>query len=404
MIAEKKPGVLMLLGNNVYPQDGRVRNEAKSLAAAGYRVTVISPKKSGIPVYEKLDNVRVYRFPAPAEANGFWGYIWEYGYTMIAMSFISLFVILRHGFDIIHTNNPPDTFVLIVIFYKLLGIQFVFDHHDLAPEMYYARFGGIGNPIVYRTLVCFEKLSLRLADHVIATNHSYKLMEMNRGRIPGNRITIVRNGPDLNSMCRVDVKPDMLPNNKTILCYVGDIGFHDGVDHLLKALHHLVYKLRRTDHFCLLVGAGDAWPKLKVLARDLQLNDYVLFTGWVEHSEVALYLSAADICLAPEPSNDYNDRCTVIKITEYMALGRPIVAFDLPEHRVTAQDAAVYARPNDELDFAKQISFLIDNPGQRQKMGLLGSKRIKDGLTWPYQQKRLLEAYQKLIKKPDNFS
>ncbi|TEU14767.1 MAG: glycosyltransferase WbuB [Anaerolineales bacterium] len=396
MKTTNQPRVLMLLENNPYPKDSRVRREATSLTAAGYEVTVISPKESGQPWYKVCDKVRVYRFPAPPEANGFLGYMWEYGYSMIATFFISLFVFLRHGFNIIHTHNPPDTFVLIVIWYKLLGKRFVYDHHDLAPEMYFARFGGSGNPLVHKALVWFEKLSLWLADHVIATNQSYKAMEMERGRVPENRITIVRNGPDLNRLRLVDDKPDVFQQGKTILCYVGSMGFHDGVDHLLRALYNLVYELERTDIFCVLVGAGDAWLGLKALAEQLHLTDYVLFTGWVEHTKVAGYLCAADICLAPEPSNAYNDRSTMIKITEYMALGRPIVAFDLPEHRVTAQGAAVYARPNDELDFAWQIVTLMDDPQQRQKMGRMGQTRVETELAWSHQEGHLLEVYQAL--------
>lgn len=385
--------VLMLLENEAYPRDNRVRQEAKTLATAGYQVSVICPLHPGQPWREILDDVRVYRFPAPPAANGFLSYLWEYGYSMVATFVLSLLVFLRGGFDVVHAHCPPDTFVFIAAFYKLLGKRFVYDHHDLTPEMYYARFGGSGNRLVYHTMVLLERLSCQLADHVIATNQTYKTVEMQRGHVPENRITIVRNGPDLNRLWPTEPDPDLRRMGKTIIVYVGVMGFQDGVDYLLRALQHLVYDLARTDFVCVLVGAGRALPSLKSLTEQLDLADYVLFTGWVEHPELARYLSTADIGVAPEPSNSYNDRSTAVKLMEYMALGKPIVAFDLPEHRVTVQDAAVYARPNDELDFAEQIAALMDDPERRQRMGQIGRERIEKKLAWSYQERHLLEAY-----------
>jgi glycosyltransferase involved in cell wall biosynthesis len=262
--------------------------------------------------------------------------------------------------------------------------------------MYHARFLGNGNRLAYHVLVWLENLSCQVADHVIAVNQSYKTVEMQRSHVPENRITIVRNAPDLSRLRPTESGLDLRQKGKAIIVYVGVMGFQDGVDHLLKALQHLLYDLGRTDLLCVLVGAGHALPSLKSLTEQLGLADYVLFTGWVEHTEVARYLSAADICVAPEPSNPYNDRSTMEKIMEYMALGKPIVAFDLPEHRVTAQDAAVYAHPNDELDFAQQIAALMDDPERRQKMGQTGKQRIEAELAWSHQEKHLLEAYQAL--------
>ena len=385
----------MLLENNPFPQDARVRQEAETLTTAGYQVCVICPRRVGQPLRDTVNGVRVYRFPAPPEGDGLLGYIWEYGYSMLVMFLLSLFVFFRPGFDVVHTHNPPDTLVLIAGFYKLLGKRFVYDHHDLTPEMYQALFDD-GSDKLHNLLVWFEKLSCRLADRVIATNQSYRAIEMQRGEVAADRITIVRNGPDLNRLKLVEPDPVLRRRGKTTLCYVGDMGYHDGVDYLLRALQHLVWDLGRTDVFCVLVGAGDAWPGMKSLSKELGLADYVLFTGRVDHSQVARYLSSADICVAPEPSNSYNDRSTMIKVMEYMALGKPIVAFDLPEHRFTAQAGAMYARPNDELDFAGKMAFLMDNPEQRRKMGQVGRERIERELAWRYQKKHLLAAYETL--------
>jgi glycosyltransferase involved in cell wall biosynthesis len=390
--------VLMLLENAPYPHDDRVRREARTLVSAGYRVSVISWSSSGQPWRELLDGVHVFRFPRPRPASGVIGYLWEYGYSMVMIFAISLLVCLCEGFDVVHAHHPPDTFVFIAAFYRLFGKRYVLDHHDLAPELYLARFRDNGNLVVFRVLVWLEKLACRLADHVIATNQSYKTMEMQRGRVPEARITVVRNGPDLNELRFTDSEPGPRLKGKSVLGYVGVMGFQDGVDYLLRALRHLVDDLDRADFRCILVGTGDAVPYLKSLTQQFALDDYVSFTGWVsQQSEVARYLSMMDICLAPEPSDPYNDRSTAAKIMEYMALGKPTVAFDLPEHRVSADDAALYARPNDELDFARKIALLMDDPELSKEMGEKGKKRIETELAWAHQANRLVRVYSVLF-------
>jgi glycosyltransferase involved in cell wall biosynthesis len=309
-----------------------------------------------------------------------------------------LLVLLREGFDVVHCAHPPDTFVFITAFYKILGKRYVLDHHDLAPELYYARFKGKGNGFVHRTLLALEKIACGLANHVIATNQSYKHIEMQRGRVPEWRISVVRNGPDLNELRCPNAGVISTKNAKVVLGYVGVMGTQDGVDYLLRALKRLVYDLGRSDFTSILVGSGNALPSLKSLAQNLDLTEYVQFTGWVtEQSEVARYISSMDICIAPEPSDPYNDRSTAAKVMEYMALGKPTVAFDLPEHRFTAQEAALYARPNDELDLARKIASLMDAPEQREIMGTKGRERIAKELAWLRQGAMLIEAYDALF-------
>ncbi len=391
----KPKRILMLLENSTFPQDTRVRHETNSLTEAGYNVTVICPKKNGQAWRAQVGHVNVYRYPAPPEADGFIGYIAEYGYSIIAAFILSLVVLIDKGFDIIHAHNPPDLYVLIAGFYKLFGKKFVFDQHDLSPEMYFARFHGKGNIIVYKALLFFERLSYRLADHVIATNGSYKAIQMQRGKIQEESITIVRNGPDLEEMSFMAAHKAS-SKAKTSILYVGDMGFHDGVDYLLRSIHCLIHDLGKNIFHCTLVGDGDAYKSLIAHAEELQINAYLTFTGWVDHSDVVSFLNGADICVAPEPSNSYNDRSTMIKIMEYMAGEKPIVAFDLPEHRVTADNAAIYAKPNDELDFANHIVLLMDNPEQCKKIGKAGRKRIENKLAWKFQQEYLLKAYRNL--------
>lgn len=389
--------VLMLLQNAPYPHDPRVRSEAKALISAGIQVTLICPGVEGQPRHEILDGVRIYRFPRPSYAGSFLGYLYEYGYSMLMIFLISLYVFIRYGFDVIHAHCPPDTFVFIAAFYKLFGKRFVYDHHDLSPELYYARFDGSGNRHVYRALSWLEKLSCRLADHVIATNQSYKVVEMQRGGVPKDRITIVRNGPELKDISSVVVDRAEGHIGKSILCYVGVMSNQDGVDYLLRALNCLIYDMGCTGLYCYLVGRGEAVPRLQSLVGELNLSEYVLFTGWVDKEEVPGYISMSDICVAPEPSNPYNDRSTSIKVMEYMEFAKPIVAFDLPEHRFSAQGAAVYATPNDERDFAEKIAALMDDPAERQRMGRVGRNRIETELAWSYQKQHLIEAYRILV-------
>jgi glycosyltransferase involved in cell wall biosynthesis len=264
--------------------------------------------------------------------------------------------------------------------------------------MYRARFQNKGNPFVFRTLVWLETLSCRLATHVIATNQSYKTIEMERGSIPEERITIVRNGPDLNDLWTSKPDQNLRQPDKSIIAYAGVMGFQDGLDYLIRALHLLKTELGRSDFYCFLIGGhGDAQPSLKKLTTQLGLDNHIHFTGWVSDADYVRYLSSADICVDPDPSNPFNDRSTMNKIMEYMALEKPIVAFDLPEHRVSAQAAALYVRPNDELEFARTLVQLMGDPERRRDMGLLGRRRIETELAWQYSIPPLLEAYRKIF-------
>jgi glycosyltransferase involved in cell wall biosynthesis len=388
--------VLMLVENNPFPQDTRVRQEANALVKSGHQVTVVSPRSPEQTWREVLDGVKVYRYPAPLTADSFLGYIWEYGYSLVAMFVMSLLIWICEGFDIVHSANPPDTTSFIGVFLKLFGKKFIFDHHDLAPEMYKVRFAGRSNELVFKVLLWLEEFSCHFADHVIATNRSYKSIEMERGKVPEKRITIVRNGPDLDRLQPVEPDLDLRARGNLIIGYVGIIAQQDGVDYLLRALKHLSNDLGKIGFYCVIIGKGDELDSLIRLAHSLGLEDHVWFTGYVPDEDLIRILSSADICVDPDPSNPFNDRCTMIKMMEYMALGKPIVSFDLPEHRVTAQEAALYALPNNELDFARQIMMLMDDPERRRKMGQQGRERIEKELAWSHQEKYLLEVYESL--------
>jgi glycosyltransferase involved in cell wall biosynthesis len=385
----------MLVENNPYPQDIRVFQEAVALKSNGYTVSVVSPAKQGQLWHERINGIDVFRYPLIPTVNNFYGYFLEYGWSLIAMFFISISVLARSGFDIIHIANPPDILVLIGLFYKLFGKRLIFDHHDLAPELYGARFEGKANRWVYNILILFERLSCISANHIITVNQSYKSIEIQRDHVNEEKITVVRNGPpDLHGYS--DPIDGGQKNRKFTLTYAGVIGYQDGVDHLVRALHHIISKLGRMDFNCVLVGEGDALSYVRSLAKELKLDDFITYAGWVDHTFVTHYLSAADICIAPEPSNPYNDKCTAIKLMEYMAAGKPIVAFDLPEHRITVQNGAAFARPNDDEDFAAQIVDLMDDPVRCRKLGQINRERIEKKLAWSHQVKYLLGVYENI--------
>lgn len=390
----------MLLGNNPYPQDVRVRREALALVGAGYRVTVIAPRMSGQPRRERIDGVDVIRYPSPIDAHGFVGHVAEHAVAAVAAFALASRTAVSPGFDVLHAHNPPDTFAVVGKLFKLFGKRFVYDHHDLSPEMYDARFGERANPLVRRLLVFLERLSCRAADHVIATNESYRAMEIERSGVPAESVTVVRNGPDPAQDFAVAPDGELRAKAGTILGYVGNMGRQDGVDHLLRAVRHLVYDLGIDDVYCVVVGKGDARAGLIELAAELGVSEKVWFTGFIPRPDLRRYLSTADVCVDPDPSNAFNDRSTMIKMLEYMALGKPIVAFDLPEHRVTADGAALYARPNDDLDLARKIAELARDPTRARQMGTLGRKRVESALAWEYSVPRLLDAYRRVSPTP----
>ena len=388
----------MLLENNPYPQDGRVRREATTLTEAGYSVTVIAQRAKGQVRTEVVHGVRVYRYPAIRERAGFVGYLMEYGYSMLAAWCLTAWVFFRGGFDFIHAHNPPDTFVFVAAPYKLMGKRFIFDHHDLSPEMYEARFGERARPSVSRLLRLCERLTFRMADRVISTNESYREIALSRGSVPSDAVTVVRNGPDLDRVKSAEIDRELRNKARTIIGFLGEMGPQDGVDYLVRALAHLVDDGYR-DVFCVVIGEGSELSSLKELAGELGVAAQIWFAGYVpSDDEVMRYMSTVDICVDPDPSSPFNDRSTMIKMTEYMALAKPIVAFDLPEHRYTAADAALYAEPNNDRALAERIAELIDDPDRGAELGARGRQRVVSELSWTHQRKNLIDVYAGLTR------
>ena len=384
-----------MLVENSYPGDVRVKNEAEKLVSAGYSVTVIGLRHAGQKFSDEVNGVRVFRVPPITifkklgKSGSSWlrfigffqaliGYVVEYVYFTAACLAVSIYVALRWGFDVVHAHNPPDTLCVIGGFYKVFGKDFVFDHHDLSPELYLSRFGlRTGQRgAAYRTLLAFEKISLRLSTVSIATNESYKAIQIERGGMQPDQVFVVRNGPYLDRIRLVEPDKRLRSMKKSILGYVGVMNPQDGVDYMLRSLHVLVHELKRTDFYCVAVGSGDSIDDLKRLSEELELGDYVWFTGIISEEDLRRSLSSMDICLDPNPSSPLNDVSTWIKVMEYMAMGKPIVAYDLKETRYSAQEAAVYVPPNDEVKFAEAIVELMDQPDRRTEWGSF------DGAEW----------------------
>ncbi|WP_447153487.1 glycosyltransferase family 4 protein [Nakamurella sp. GG22] len=396
--------VLIIVENLSVPFDRRVWQESRALSEAGYEVTVICPQGTtrDTDSHSVIEGIHIYRYPLRAATGGPAGYLREYG-SALWHSFSLAWKLSRQGrFDIIQACNPPDLLFLVALPFKLQGTMFIFDHHDLVPELFESRFGRRG---LLRTLVVLlERITFALADTVISTNESYRGVAMRRGKVRPERVHVVRSAPDLARFTRVPADTSLRRGKRFLTCYLGVMGPQDGVDYALRAVAHLRHTLNRTDFHAVFIGSGDSFDDLVALSYELGIQDIVEFTGRVPDAVVHLYLSTADVCLAPDPKNPLNDVSTMNKIVEYMAMGRPVVSFDLTEARVSAGDAAVYATPNDEREFACLVGELLDDPDRRRAMGRIGRKRVEDTLSWEISRNKLLAAYQQTMQRSTQMS
>lgn len=390
--------ILIIVENLPVPFDRRVWQEATTLRDNGYQVSIICPIGKGYEAREEvIDGINIYRHPLPLEAHGAMGYLLEYGAALWHEFRLAFKVKKKHGFDVIHACNPPDLIFIVGGFFKLLfGKKFLFDHHDINPELYEAKFKR--RDFFYKLLVGAERLTFKTADVVISTNESYKKIAVERGGKDPNRVFIVRSGPSLNRLKIVPPKPELRKGKAFMVGYVGVMGQQEGIPYLLQAAKIIKEKFGRNDIHYGLVGGGPELELLKAMAHDLGLGpDEVTFTGRVPDEVLLDMLNTADVCVNPDEHNPMNDKSTMNKIMEYMALGKPIVQFDLTEGRYSAQEASVYAKANDAEDMAKQIVDLLDNPEKRKAMGDFGRNRVENELQWPYEVPKLLAAYETLF-------
>jgi glycosyltransferase involved in cell wall biosynthesis len=393
-----KKKILIIVENIPVPFDTRVWKEATSLQTAGYEVTVICPRAKGCSEpYELLEGVHIYRHPTAKEGNSPFGYLFEYGYALFWEFLYTMWVFLRRGFQVLQGCNPPDDIFLVAWPYKLFGVKYIFDHHDASPELYLSKYEKQG--AFYKIQVLLEKLTYRVADVVMATNSSYKDLAINRGGLAPEDVFVVRNGPDLETFKPVAPNPALKHGRPFLVGYVGTMSIQEGLDILLDVALYIKNSGRSDIHFTC-IGGGPGLPALRQMLVDKNLQDTVNFTGRVSDADLLEILSTADVCVNPDKPCEMNDISTMIKIMEYMALGKPIVQFDLKEGRFSAQDASLYSDTKNQVpDFAKNILWLIDHPEERKRMGEFGRKRVENEISWKYSVENLLAAYERAFAK-----
>jgi glycosyltransferase involved in cell wall biosynthesis len=395
----RRDGVLILVMNLSVPLDRRVWLEAQALVGEGRPVSVICPRGETDRAREELSGVRIYRFRPPPPALGVLGYVREFLVSWLRAFALALVVFVRDGFAAIQACNPPDTLFAIAAPYKLLGIHFVFDQHDLCPEIFDARFGP-ARQTLRRLLLALERATYVTADRVISTNNSYRSIALDRGGRTPDDVVVVRSGPP-SRFRRQAPRPELREGKRHLCCYLGVMGPQDGVDLLIRAVDVIVHQLGRDDCQFAVLGFGDCESELRQLSSDLGLDEWVSFTGRADERMISEYLSTADLGISPDPRNDFNNRSTMNKVLEYMAMGLPVVAFDLDETRVSAADAGEYARSNDVQALARSIVGLLDDSTRREAMGRRALERIEHELGWEHQAPRYTSVYDELLTKTE---
>jgi glycosyltransferase involved in cell wall biosynthesis len=390
--------ILIVSENESVPGDRRVWDIATTLAASGGEVVVVCPQDDrDTAPYEVRDGVEIHRYRARFAAGGALGYVREYARAIRCTWRLVSRLSRERPFDIVHSCAPPDFLVFAAWPARRRGARLIFDHHDLTPELFASRFGE-GHRLLYRLTVLLERLSLRVADVAIATNEAYAGVQTARARKRADDVFVVRNAPDLSRLKAIAPDPSLARGKRFLIGYLGVMSEQDGVDLALVALAKL--REQRDDWHAIFAGDGPSIDALKQLTRQLGLDDVVEFAGWIGDREIARLLSTADVCLSPEPKTAFNDMSTLVKITEYMAMGRALVAFPLQQTQFTAQDAAVYADANDPESYARCIDALLDDPSRRARLGEIGRDRVRRSFTWEQSKRPLQEAYDRALRVP----
>jgi glycosyltransferase involved in cell wall biosynthesis len=393
----RKAGILIIVENLTVPLDRRVWQEARTLQEAGYTVSVVCPKggKYTKP-YEVLEGIHIFRHPLPIEADGALGYALEYSWALAWEFALSVKAYWKVGFDAVQACNPPDLLFLIGGFWKyLFGKRFVFDHHDINPELYEAKFNKQGR--FHKLLLWLERLTFQTADVSIATNETFKDIAIERGGMDANRVYIVRSVPDMQRFKRTEPDLSLKNGRKYLAGYVGIMGAQDGVDLLIEAMHDLVHVKGRRDVQCAIVGSGTELPNLQRMASARGLDDYITFTGFLSGEPLLKAYSAFDLGVIPDPKNSYNDKISMNKVFEYMSLGIPFVSFDLIECKKASGGAALYARDNDPVSLAEQMARILDDAALAGALGQEGLMRARMLLKWENERARLLGAYDSVL-------
>ena len=392
---EKERKILIIVENLPVPFDTRVWQEATTLAANGYTVSVICPVGKGYMAKEEtLDGVHIFRHPLPPEGNGAIGYFREYGSALREELRLAKKIYREIGFDVIHGCNPPDDIYMVASFFKKYGVKYVFDHHDICPELFEAKFGSTKG-LLYKSQVWLERQTYKHCTFAFVTNESYRRIAIERDRMPPERVIVLRSGPKLERLRQLPPDPSIRRGYPYMAGYLGVIGQQEGVEYILQAAQYI--KERENNVFWGIIGGGPHLEAMKKQAHAMGLDDCVEFTGRVPDEQMLRYLNTADVCVNSDTYNAMNDKSTMNKVLEYMALGKPIVQFDLTEGRYSAQEASLYAKRNDAVDMAEKIRQLLADPELRERMGRYGHERIVNELSWDNTSKALLEGYEKFF-------
>jgi glycosyltransferase involved in cell wall biosynthesis len=387
--------ILIIVENLPLPFDRRVWQEANTLKDEGAMVSIICPKMKGyMQSYECLNGIHIYRHPLPIEANGAIGYLLEYSVALFWEFILAWKIYLKNRFHVIQGCNPPDLIFIPALFFRLFGVKYVFDHHDINPELYIAKYNKKG--IFYKLMLLFERLTFKTANYSIATNESYKKIAIERGKMPEDKVYVVRSGPKLDRL-RLTQGNEKYKNGKNFLIgYVGVIGEQEGIDLLLESAKYIFDQ--RNDVQFAIVGGGTEVEKLKTLSETMGISDNVDFYGRVSDEALIDILNTADVCVNPDKPTEMNNLSTMNKIMEYMALKKPIVQYDLKEGRFSAKEASLYSE-YDTKDFAEKIIWLLDHPEKREQMGNWGYNRVKNELSWDYESQKLISFYKMVFSK-----
>lgn len=396
MPTDASPRILVLSENESVPSDRRVWDVCRTLAGSGCEVVVVCPQGRAHEqaLVESLEGIEIHRYPLRlAAGESAWGYLREYATAMWRSWRLVRELSAERPFDAVHACSPPDFLLAAAWPARRRGARLIFDHHDLTPELLRTRFGERRRLLLALALL-LERASFALADAVISTNESYRRIAIERGHKRPRQVWVVRNGPDLSRLRPAAPAPSLKRGRPLLIGYVGVMAPQDGVDHALRALALLA---QRQDWHAVFAGDGAARESLAALAAQLGLSERVDFCGWLGDEQISRLLSTCEICLAPEPTSPLNELSTMVKIAEYMAAGRPVVAYPLHESRVTAGDAAIYADRHDVASFADAIAQLLDDPARRARMGRIGCQRVQDGLSWERSQHALLATYASVL-------
>ena len=389
--------VLIVVENLPVPLDRRVWLEATTLVEAGYEVSVISPMGRGwTKPHEVIEGVHIWRHPEPTEAHsGAVAYAREWGLAIWYWFRLARTIWRARGFDVIQGCNPPDLIFLLALWYRLRGVSYIFDHHDVCPELFEAKFGKRG--LLYRVMLIWERLTFATAGVSMATNESFRAIALRRGRMAPEDVFVVRSAPRIETFLPGPGNSDWRKGARSVMGYVGVIGQQEGMDLLVAAADHLIRKLEHRDVHFVIVGFGPQLPEVERDVKARGLERYFTFTGALYGDEMLAVLNSIDIGVSPDPKNTMNDISTMNKVMEYMTLEKPVVQFDLTEGRASAGDASLYARANDPVDFARQIARLIADPALRVQMGKQGRARVLDRLSWAHSAPQLLAAYDRVF-------